>query len=173
MRKYWYTPQLMVPSTIEMETGNIMLGTWTRYFLSLTMLPDQIKVNWRVRPISKDPDQEGKEEIFKSPQEYMDWYNNLKKTYGKRIARKGLFRFAYDEDTKQFSYQKFTRASSSTKRKGCALKEEHDNPEPSLLANELYSKLNHFLSFAVMGVLNSTANDKTLSQTGTGNSLFD
>lgn len=56
MRRYWYTPQLMVPSTIEMETGNIMLGTWTRYFLSLTMLPDQIKVNWRVRPISKDPD---------------------------------------------------------------------------------------------------------------------
>ena len=32
MRKYWYTPQLMVPSTIEMETGNIMLGTWTQYF---------------------------------------------------------------------------------------------------------------------------------------------
>lgn len=31
MRKYWYTPQLMVPSTIEMETGNIMLGTRTRY----------------------------------------------------------------------------------------------------------------------------------------------
>lgn len=60
MRKYCYTPQLMVPSTIEMETGNIMLGTWTRYFLSLTMLPDQIKVNWRVRPISKDPDQEAK-----------------------------------------------------------------------------------------------------------------
>lgn len=59
MRKYWYTPQLMVPSTIEMETGNIMLGTWTRYFLSLTMLSDQIKVNWRVRLISKDPDQEG------------------------------------------------------------------------------------------------------------------
>lgn len=56
MRKYWYTPQLMVPSTIEMETGNIMLGTWTRYFLSLIMLPDQIKVNWRVRPISKDPE---------------------------------------------------------------------------------------------------------------------
>lgn len=66
MRKYWYTPQLMVPSTIEMETGNIMLGTWTRYFLSLTMLPDRIRVNWRVRPISKDPDQDGKEEIFKS-----------------------------------------------------------------------------------------------------------
>lgn len=41
------------------------------------MLPDQIKVNWRVRPISKDPDQEGKD---------MDWYNNLKKTYGKTIA---------------------------------------------------------------------------------------
>lgn len=57
MRKYWYTPQLMVPSTIEMETGNIILGTWTRYFLSITMLPDQIKVNWRVRPIaSKYPE---------------------------------------------------------------------------------------------------------------------
>lgn len=157
MRKYWYTPQLMVPSTIEMETGNIILGTRTRYLLSLTMLPDQIKVNWRVRPISKDPDQDGKEEIFKSPQEYMDWYNNLKKTYGKRIARKGLFRFAYDEDTKQFSYQKFTRASSSTNCNDecvifsyhtrassstqcneCVIEEkESDNPEPSL-ADELY-----------------------------------
>lgn len=102
------------------------------------MLPDQIKVNWRVRPISKDPDQDGKEEIFKSPQEYMDWYNNLKKTYGKRITRKGLFRFAYDEDTKQFSYQKFTRASSSTKCNECVIKEkEPDNPEPSP-ADELY-----------------------------------
>lgn len=95
------------------------------------MLSDQIKVNWRVRPISKDPDQEGKEEIFKSPQEYM-------KTYGKRIARKGLFRFAYDEDTEQFSYQKFTRASSSTKCNECVIKEkESDNPEPSP-ADELY-----------------------------------
>lgn len=138
MRKYWYTPQLMVPSTIEMETGNIRLGTWTRYFLSLTMLPNQIKVNWRVRPISKDPDQEGKEEIFKSPQEYMDWYNNLKKTYGKRIVRKGLFRFAYDEDTKQFSYEKFIRASSSTRcNEGVIKEKEPDNPEPSL-ADELY-----------------------------------
>lgn len=73
----------MVPSTIEMETGNIMLGTWTRYFLSLTMLPNQIKVNWRVRPISKDPDQEGKEEIFKSPQEYMDWNNFLEENQWK------------------------------------------------------------------------------------------
>jgi hypothetical protein len=68
----------------------------------------------------------------------MDWYNNLKKTYGKRITRKGLFRFAYDEDTKQFSYQKFTRASSSTKCNECVIKEkESDNPEPSL-ADELY-----------------------------------
>lgn len=107
MRKYWYTPQLMVPSTIEMKTGNIMLGTWTRYLLSLTMLPDQIKVNWRVRPISKDPDQEGKEEVFKSPQEYMDWYNNLKKTYGRRISRKQMVYAAYDETTRTFSYKPY------------------------------------------------------------------
>lgn len=68
----------------------------------------------------------------------MNWYNNLKKTYGKRIARKGLFRFAYDEDTKQFSYQKFTRASSSTGcNEGVIKEKEPDNPEPSL-ADDLY-----------------------------------
>lgn len=132
MSTYWYTPQSMVPLLIEIEMRNLL------YHIELTLLPDQIKARWQVRPSHRDPDLEGKEEIFRSYSEYSTWYENLKKTYGKRITRKGLFRFAYDEDTKQFSYQKFTRASSSTKCKGCVIKEkESDNPEPSP-ADELY-----------------------------------
>lgn len=126
MSTYWYTPQSMVPLLIEIEMRNLL------YHIELTLLPDQIKAKWQVRPSHKDSDLDGKEEIFRSYSEYSTWYNNLKKTYGKRIARKGLFRFAYDEDTKQFTYQKFTRASSSTKCNECVIKEkESDNPEPS------------------------------------------
>ena len=132
MSTYWYTPQLMVPLLIEIEMRNLL------YHIELILLPDQIKAKWQVRPSHKDPDLDGKEEIFRSYSEYSIWYNNLKKTYGKRITRKGLFRFAYDEDTKQFSYQKFTRASSSTKCNECVIKEkEPDNPESSP-ADELY-----------------------------------
>lgn len=132
MSTYWYTPQLMVPLLIEIELRNLL------YHIELTLLPNQIKAKWQVRPSHKGSDLDGKEEIFRSYSEYSTWYENLKKTYGKRITRKGLFRFAYDEDTKQFTYQKFTRASSSTKCNECVIKEkEPDNPEPSP-ADELY-----------------------------------
>lgn len=131
MSTYWYTPQSMVPLLIEIEMRNLL------YHIELTLLPDQIKAKWQVRPSHKDSDLDGKEEIFRSYSEYSTWYENLKKTYGKRITRKGLYRVTYNKDTGSFTFKKFTRLSSATKRKGCALKEEHDNPEPSL-ANELY-----------------------------------
>nr|UWG20135.1 MAG: hypothetical protein [Bacteriophage sp.] len=121
----------MVPLLIEIEMRNLL------YHISLTLLPDQIKAKWQVRPLHKDPDLDGKEEIFKSYSEYSTWYENLKKTYGKRIIRKGLYRVTQDKDTGQFIFEKFTRPSSATKRKGCVLKKEHDNPEPSR-ADELY-----------------------------------
>lgn len=124
MSTYWYTPQSMVPLLIEIETRNLL------YHISLTLLPDQIKAKWQVRPLHKDPDLDGKEEIFKSYSEYSTWYENLKKTYGKRIIRKGLYRVTQDKDTGQFIFEKFTRLSSATKRKGCVLKKESDNPEP-------------------------------------------
>ncbi|UVY47826.1 MAG: hypothetical protein [Bacteriophage sp.] len=113
----------MVPLLIEIEMRNLL------YHISLTLLPDQIKAKWQVRPLHKDPDLDGKEEIFKSYSEYSTWYENLKKTYGKRIIRKGLYRVTQDKDTGQFIFEKFTRLSA-TKRKGCVLKKEHDNPEP-------------------------------------------
>lgn len=132
MSTYWYTPQSMVPLLIEIEMRNLP------YHIELTLLPDQIKARWQVRPSHRDPDLEGKEEIFRSYSEYSTWYENLKKTYGKRITRKGLYRVTQDKDTGQFSYQKFTRASSSTKCNECVIKEkESDNPEPSP-ADELY-----------------------------------
>nr|UWG30933.1 MAG: hypothetical protein [Bacteriophage sp.] len=121
----------MVPLLIEIEMRNLL------YHISLTLLPDQIKAKWQVRPLHKDPDLDGKEEIFKSYSEYSTWYENLKKTYGKRIIRKGLYRVTQDKATGQFIFEKFTRLSSATKRKGCVLKKEHDNPEPSR-ADELY-----------------------------------
>lgn len=77
MSTYWYTPQSMVPLLIEIKRGNLL------YHISLTLLPDQIKAKWQVRPLHKDPDLDGKEEIFKSYSEYSTWYENLKKTYGK------------------------------------------------------------------------------------------
>lgn len=132
MSTYRYTPQSMVPLLIEIEMRNLL------YHIELTLLPDQIKARWQVRPSHRDPDLEGKEEIFRSYSEYSTWYENLKKTYGKRITRKGLYRVTQDKDTKQFTYQKFTRASSSTKCNECVIKEkEPDNPEPSP-ADELY-----------------------------------
>ena len=131
MSTYWYTPQSMVPLLIEIEMRNLL------YHIELTLLPDQIKAKWQVRPSYKDPDLDGKEEIFRSYSEYSTWYENLKKTYGKRITRKGLYRVTYDKDTGSFTFKKFTRLSSATKRKGCVLKKEHDNPEPSR-ADELY-----------------------------------
>lgn len=131
MREYWYTPQSMVPLLIEIEMRNLL------YRISLTLLPDQIKVKWEVKPSYKDPDQEGKEEVFKSYTEYSTWYENLKKTYGKRISRKGLYRVIQDKDTGKLTYERFTRSSHTTKRNESVLKEEHDNPEPSL-ADELY-----------------------------------
>lgn len=94
MSTYWYTPQLMVPLIIEIEMGNFL------YHIELTLLSDQIKAKWQVIPSHKDPDLDGKEEIFRSYSEYSTWYENLKKTYGKRITRKGLYRVTYDEDTK-------------------------------------------------------------------------
>lgn len=91
MRKYWYTPQSMVPLLIEIEMKNLL------YHIELTLLPDQIKARWQVRPSHRDPDLEGKEEIFNSLQEYLDWFANLKKTYGRRISRKQMVYAAYDE----------------------------------------------------------------------------
>ena len=132
MSTYWYTPQSMVPLLIEIEMRNLL------YHIELTLLPDQIKAKWQVKPSYKDPNLDGKEEIFRSYSEYSTWYENLKKTYGKRITRKGLYRVTYDKDTGQFTFEKFTRLSSATKRKGCVIKEkESDNPEPSP-ADELY-----------------------------------
>ena len=132
MSTYWYTPQSMVPLLIEIEMRNLL------YHIELTLLPDQIKARWQVRPSHRDPDLEGKEEIFRSYSEYSTWYENLKKTYGKRITRKGLYRVTQDKGTGQFTFDKFTRLSSATKCKGCVIKEkESDNPEPSP-ADELY-----------------------------------
>ena len=126
MSTYWYTPQSMVPLLIEIEMGNLL------YHIELTLLPDQIKAKWKVRPSYKDPDLEGKEEIFRSYSEYSTWYENLKKTYGKMITRKGLYRVTYDKDTGSFTFERFTRSSHTTKRNESVLKKEHDNPEPSL-----------------------------------------
>lgn len=132
MSTYWYTPQSMVPLLIEIEMRNLL------YHIELTLLPDQIKARWQVRSSHRDPDLEGKEEIFRSYSEYSTWYENLKKTYGKRITRKGLYRVTQDKGTGQFTFDKFTRLSSATKCKGCVIKEkESDNPEPSP-ADELY-----------------------------------
>lgn len=126
MRKYWYTPQLMVPLLIEIEMRNLL------YHIELTLLPDQIKARWQVRPSHRDPDLEGKEEIFRSYSEYSTWYENLKKTYGRRISRKQMVYAAYDETTRTFSYKPYE--NWATRRS----KEKLNKPKEPILADELY-----------------------------------
>lgn len=56
-------------------------GSWCRYFISITLHQCYIEATWKTRPKN---DLDGNKEIFNSLQEYLDWFANLKKTYGRR-----------------------------------------------------------------------------------------
>lgn len=83
MTKYNVSP--LVAREIEFSTGPIFGGSWCRYFISITLHQCYIEATWKTRPKN---DLEGHKEIFNSLQEYLDWFANLKKTYGRRISRK-------------------------------------------------------------------------------------
>lgn len=80
MTKYNVSP--LVAREIEFSTGTIFGGSWCRYFISITLHQCYIEATWKTRPKN---DLEGHKEIFNSLQEYLDWFANLKKTYGRRI----------------------------------------------------------------------------------------
>lgn len=83
MTKYNVRP--LVAQEIEISTGTIISATWCRYFISITLHQCYIEATWKTRPKSN---LDGHKEIFNSLQEYLDWFANLKKTYGRRISRK-------------------------------------------------------------------------------------
>lgn len=83
MTKYNVSP--LVAREIEFSTGTIFGGSWCRYFISITLHQCYIEATWKTRPKN---DLDGHKEIFNSLQEYLDWFANLKKTYGRRISRK-------------------------------------------------------------------------------------
>lgn len=82
MTKYNVSP--LVAREIEFSTGTIFGGSWCRYFISITLHQCYIEATWKTRPKN---DLDGNKEIFNSLQEYLDWFANLKKTYGRRISR--------------------------------------------------------------------------------------
>lgn len=83
MTKYNVSP--LVAREIEFSTGTIFGGSWCRYFISITLHQCYIEATWKTRPKN---DLDGHKEIFNSLQEYLDWFANLKKTYGRRISRR-------------------------------------------------------------------------------------
>lgn len=85
MTKYNVSP--LVAREIEFSTGTIFGGSWCRYFISITLHQCYIEATWKTRPKN---DLDGNKEIFNSLQEYLDWFANLKKTYGRRISRKQM-----------------------------------------------------------------------------------
>lgn len=82
MTKYNVSP--LVAREIEFSTGTIFGGSWCRYFISITLHQCYIEATWKTRPKN---DLDGHKEIFNSLQEYLDWFANLKKTYGRRISQ--------------------------------------------------------------------------------------
>ena len=99
MTKYNVSP--LVAREIEFFTGTIFGGSWCRYFISITLHQCYIEATWKTRPKN---DLDGNKEIFNSLQEYLDWFANLKKTYGRRISRKQM---VYAATTRTFSYKPY------------------------------------------------------------------
>lgn len=151
MTKYNVSP--LVAREIEFSTGTIFGGSWCRYFISITLHQCYIEATWKTRPKN---DLDGHKEIFNSLQEYLDWFANLKKTYGRRISRKRMVYAAYDETMRTFSYKPYenwaTRRSKEKLNKpntatyNALEKWESDKRETqlfdSLAASELIRQLN-------------------------------
>lgn len=129
MTKYNVRP--LVAQEIEISTGTIISATWCRYFISITLHQCYIEATWKTRPKSN---LDGHKETFNSLQEYLDWFANLKKTYGRRISRKRMVVYAaYDETMRTFSYKPYE--NWATRRSKEKLNKPNNEP---LLADELY-----------------------------------
>lgn len=129
MNKPRYKVKPLVPHYMEFTTGSIFAGTGCRYSITLTLHQCYIEAIWKVRPSSSDKSLDGHKETFNSLQEYLDWFANLKKTYGRRISRKQMVYAAYDETTRTFSYKPYE--NWATRRS----KEKLNKPKEPLLAD--------------------------------------
>lgn len=127
-----YKPRPLVARQIEFTTGTIFGGTWCRFFIGLTLHQTYIEAIWKVRPSSYHPDLDGRKETFNTLQEYLDWYANLKKTYGRRITRKQMVYASYNETMRTFDYTHYENAATKRAR------EKLNKPKEPLLADELY-----------------------------------
>lgn len=132
MNKPKYKVKPLVPNYIEFSTGTIFGGTWCRFFIDLTLHQGYIEAIWKVRPASQHPDLNGRKETFNTLQEYLDWFANLKKTYGRRITRKQMVYASYNETMRTFEYTPYERSTTERAR------EKLNKPKEPLLADELY-----------------------------------
>lgn len=127
MTKYNVRP--LVAQEIEISTGTTISATWCRYFISITLHQCYIEATWKTRPKSN---LDGYKETFNSLQEYLDWFANLKKTYGRRISRKRMVYAAYDETMRTFSYKPYE--NWATRRSKEKLNKPNNEP---LLADDM------------------------------------
>lgn len=132
MTKQKYTPSPLVARQIEFSTGTIFGGTWCRFSIDLTLHKCYIEAVWKVRPASYLPNLDGHKETFNTLQEYLDWFANLKKTYGRRITRRQMVYASYNETLRIFEYTPYE--NWATRRS----KEKLNKPKEPLLADELY-----------------------------------
>lgn len=134
MTKYNVSP--LVAREIEFSTGTIFGGSWCRYFISITLHQCYIEATWKTRPKN---DLDGNKEIFNSLQEYLDWFANLKKTYGRRISRKQMVYAAYDEQDEDMISQ-YTNIYNAIEK----WESDHRETEifQQLAVSELFNQLN-------------------------------
>lgn len=134
MTKYNVSP--LVAREIEFYTGTIFGGSWCRYFISITLHQCYIEATWKTRPKN---DLDGNKEIFNSLQEYLDWFANLKKTYGRRISRKQMVYAAYDEQDEDMISQ-YTNIYNAIEK----WESDHRETEifQQLAVSELFNQLN-------------------------------
>lgn len=127
MTKYNVSP--LVAREIEFSTGTIFGGSWCRYFISITLHQCYIEATWKTRPKN---DLDGHKETFNTLQEYLDWFDNLKKTYKKRITRNQMMYASYNEELRTFKYTPYENAATRRSR------EKLNKPKEPLLADGLY-----------------------------------
>lgn len=132
MNKPRYKVKPLVSHYIEFTTGSIFAGTWCRYSITLTLHQCYIEAIWKVRPSSSDKSLDGHKETFNTLQEYLDWFDNLKKTYKKRITRNQMMYASYNEELRTFEYTPYENAATRRSR------EKLNKPKEPLLADGLY-----------------------------------
>ena len=101
----------IVPEEIECSSGSVFNFNYKRVVYSLTLQPDKILIQQVISKYKTSTKGTSQIIMLNSLEEYQNWYNRLKLSYGKRITRKRLH-YATTENgiIKYTDYPKATNA---------------------------------------------------------------